>query len=105
MQRTRRAAAASGGARRRLIPRWPRFGPRFFRRRSARFGLKPCDSGTDELSGVLAGRRSRATSDSRAATRAYSRSTRSSSPSSPKLLSASRSMGPRAYQTTHVTGT
>ena len=55
--RGRHSTTTSGSLRTRLTPTCPRLGPAFRPRRSTRFAFWPRDGGTDELSGVFAGRR------------------------------------------------
>src|SRR5207248_9091700 len=73
--------------------------PRFARRRSERLALNPCDGGTEEFPGLFGGPLSRATAASSSVTRACSWTTRSTSTSFSSFSSASRSIGPPAYQT------
>ena len=62
--RGRHSTTTSGSLRTRLTPTCPRFGPSFRRRPATRFAFWPRDGGTDEFSGVFAGRRNCASSSS-----------------------------------------
>jgi hypothetical protein len=88
----RQRTTTSGLARRRLCPWCPCFGPRFFFRRSARFGLDPADGGIDEVPGPFGGRPSTLASNS--VTRSYSRTISSTRASLSSASSSSRSIRP-----------